>query len=113
VNSVGTARPEQREIDPMTFQRSAIVVVDTREGVLGEAGDAIAAKDVISSDQVYELADLVVGRAPSRSRADEITLFKSVGMALEDIALAARIYKRERGRGLGTEIQGFPIVKKT
>lgn len=113
VNSVGTARPEQREIDPVTFQRSAIVVVDTREGVLGEAGDAIAAKDVIAPERIYELSDLVTGRAPSRSRADEVTLFKSVGMALEDIALAARIYKRARERGLGTEIQGFPIVKKT
>src|SRR5437870_1576710 len=39
INSVGTARPEQREIDPATFQRSAVIVVDTREGVFGEAGD--------------------------------------------------------------------------
>jgi len=112
VNSVGTARPEQREIDPVTFQRSDLVVVDTREGVFGEAGDAIAAKDVIAPERVYELSDLVMGSAPSRTRADEITLFKSVGMALEDIALAARIYGRARERGLGTEIRDFPIVKK-
>jgi len=113
VNSVGTARPEQREIDPVTFQRSDLVVVDTREGVFGEAGDAIAAKDVIAPERVYELSDLVMGSAPSRTRADEITLFKSVGMALEDIALAARIYGRARERGLGTEIRDFPVVKKT
>ncbi len=113
VNSVGTARPEQREIDSRTFQRSAVVVVDTKEGVFGEAGDALAAKDVISPERVYELADLVVGRAPFRTRADQITLFKSVGMSLEDVALAARIYERARERGLGAEIQDFPIVKKS
>ncbi|MGH7771060.1 MAG: ornithine cyclodeaminase family protein [Candidatus Binatia bacterium] len=112
VNSVGTARPDQREIDPNTFQRSDVVVVDTREGVFGEAGDAIAAKEVISPDNVYELSDLVTGRAPSRTRPDQITLFKSVGTALQDIAVAARIYERAREKGLGTEIESFPFMKK-
>ncbi|MGD9715102.1 MAG: ornithine cyclodeaminase family protein, partial [Thermomicrobiales bacterium] len=50
VNSVGTARRDQREIDVETFQRSDIVVVDTREGVFGEAGDAVAARDSVSID---------------------------------------------------------------
>jgi len=113
VNSVGTARPEQREIDAATFQRSAVIVVDTREGVFGEAGDAIAAKDVVSPEQVYELAELVTGRAPSRSDEKQITLFKSVGSAHQDVAIAARIFERAREKNLGTEIDGFPITKKT
>ena len=113
VNSVGTARPEQREIDATTFQRSAVIVVDTREGVFGEAGDAIAAKDVVSPEQVYELAELVTGRAPARSDKNQITLFKSVGSAHQDIAIAARIYQRAREKNLGSEIDGFPIKKKT
>jgi len=113
VNSVGTARPEQREIDAATFQRSAVIVVDTREGVFGEAGDAIAAKDVVSPEQVYELAELVVGRAPARSDEKQITLFKSVGSAHQDVAIAARIFERAREKNLGTEIDGFPITKKT
>jgi len=113
VNSVGTARPEQREIDAATFQRSAVIVVDTREGVFGEAGDAIAAKDVVSPEQVYELAELVTGRAPSRSDEKQITLFKSVGSAHQDVAIAARIFERARERNLGSEIHGFPITKKT
>lgn len=112
VNSVGTARPEQREIDPATFQRSAVIVVDTRAGVFGEAGDAIAAKDVVSPDQVYELAELVTGRAPARSDGNQITLFKSVGSAHQDVAIAARIYERAREKNLGSEIDGFPIKKK-
>ena len=113
VNSVGTARPEQREIDAATFQRSAVIVVDTREGVFGEAGDAIAAKDVVSPEQVYELAELVIGRAPARSDEKQITLFKSVGSAHQDVAIAARIFERAREKNLGTEIDGFPITKKT
>ena len=111
VNSVGTARPEQREIDLRTFQRSAVVVVDTKQGVFGEAGDAIAAKDVIALEQVYELSDLVAGRAPVRTGRDQITLFKSVGMTLEDIALAARVYSGACQRGLGTKITEFPVIK--
>ena len=113
VNSVGTARPEQREIDAATFQRSAVIVVDTREGVFGEAGDAIAAKDVVSPEQVYELAELVTGRAPARSDEKQITLFKSVGSAHQDVAIAARIFERAREKNLGSEIDGFPIKKKT
>jgi ornithine cyclodeaminase/alanine dehydrogenase len=113
VNSVGTARPEQREIDPATFQRSAVIVVDTREGVFGEAGDAIAAKDVVSPEQVYELAELVTGRAPGRSDDKQITLFKSVGSAHQDVAIAARIFERAREKNLGSEMNGFPIKKKT
>jgi ornithine cyclodeaminase/alanine dehydrogenase-like protein (mu-crystallin family) len=112
VNSVGTARRDQREIDPVTFQRSAITVVDTREGVFGEAGDAVAAKDVIRPEQVHELADLVVGKAPGRSSPDQITLFKSVGTGVQDIALAAMIYERAAGQGRGTRIEGFPLAKK-
>jgi alanine dehydrogenase len=111
VNSVGTARRDQREIDPVTFERSAITVVDTREGVFGEAGDAVAAKDVIRPDQVHELSELVVGKAPARSSAGQITLFKSVGTGVQDIALAAKIYQRAVERGRGLTIDGFPIAK--
>jgi ornithine cyclodeaminase/alanine dehydrogenase-like protein (mu-crystallin family) len=112
VNSVGTARRDQREIDPVTFQRSAITVVDTREGVFGEAGDAVAAKDVVKPEQVHELCELVVGKAAGRSSADQITLFKSVGTGVQDIALAAMIYERAKARGRGTTIDGFPAPKK-
>lgn len=113
VNSVGTARPDQREIDPETFKRSAVIVVDTREGVFGEAGDAIAAKDVVRPSDVHELADLVCGKAPVRKTAEEITLFKSVGTAVQDIALAAKIYENACAKRLGTELADFPVVKRS
>jgi len=112
VNSVGTARRDQREIDPETFRRATRIVVDTREGVFGEAGDAVAAKDVVKPEDVHELAGLVAGKVPGRQRDDEITLFKSVGTGIQDIALAAAIFERARAGGIGTDIGAFPYLKK-
>jgi ornithine cyclodeaminase/alanine dehydrogenase len=112
VNSVGTARRDQREIDPETFERSARIVVDTREGVFGEAGDAIAAREVLRSE-VHELSQLVIGRVPGRQSAEEITLFKSVGTGIQDIALAALIYQRALERSSGTDVGEFPYLKRT
>jgi alanine dehydrogenase len=112
VNSVGTARRDQREIDPETFARSARIIVDTREGVLGEAGDAVAAKDTLQDKTVDELSALVVGKVPGRTADDQITLFKSVGTGIQDIALAATIYQRAKERGLGTDIGAFPYLKQ-
>jgi alanine dehydrogenase len=113
VNSVGTARRDQREIDPETFERAAIIVVDSRDGVFGEAGDAVAAKDVVSPDQVHELAELVSNGGPNRSTEDQITLFKSVGTGVQDIGLAAMVYERARAGGYGTEFADFPFVKRS
>lgn len=112
VNSVGTARRDQREIDPETFKRAARIVVDTREGVFGEAGDAVAAKDVVSAEDTDELSSLVAGKAQGRQRDDEITLFKSVGTGIQDIALARVIFENARSRGIGTDIGAFPYLKK-
>ena len=113
VNSVGTARPDQREIDPETFRRSDIVVVDTRHGVFSEAGDAIVANDVISPDDVSQLSEVVASNWPRRTNDRQITLFKSIGTAIQDIALAAKIYERARDRGLGTDFPDFLNIKRT
>ncbi|MBV9329568.1 MAG: ornithine cyclodeaminase family protein [Chloroflexi bacterium] len=114
VNSVGTARRDQREIDPGTFTRSAVVVVDTREGVFGEAGDAVAAREAGALDEqrIFELSALVTGNAPGRRDASEITLFKSVGTAVQDVAIAARIFEQATARGLGRDLGSFPILKE-
>jgi len=112
VNSVGTARRDQREIDQDTFARSARIVVDTREGVFGEAGDAFVAKDIVSGKEVHELSELVSGKASGRVDASEITLFKSVGTGIQDIALAAVIYQRAQERDVGKPIGVFPYLKK-
>ncbi len=110
VNSVGTARPILREIDEDVLRRSDIIVVDTRHGVFSEAGDCLVAKEWLKPEQAFELADLVCGRAPGRASDRQITLFKSVGSAVQDIALAVKIYHRAREKGLGEELKGFPII---
>jgi len=112
VNSVGTARRDQREIDPDTFERSARIVVDTREGVFGEAGDAVVARERIRMEAVAELSQVVIGRVPGRQSEEEITLFKSVGTGIQDIALAALIYQRALERKVGTDLGEFPYLKR-
>ncbi len=112
VNSVGSVRRDQREIDIEVFRRSGRIVVDTLEGVFGEAGDAFAARGAVEGEQLAELAALVTGRASGRQGADEITLFKSVGTGLQDIALAAVIYERALAQGVGTDLGDFPYLKR-
>ncbi len=101
VDLVGAFRPDMAEADPECFRR-ARVFVDTREGALGEAGDliqAIAAGMFASSAIEAELADLCVGRHHGRGDDREaITLFKSVGTSLEDLA-AAELIVGERNKG--------------
>lgn len=111
VNSVGTARRDQREIDVETFVRSARIVVDTKEGVFGEAGDAVVAREAVRIE-VQELSQLVGGGSPGRQGPDEITLFKSVGTGIQDIALAALIYRRAVERSIGAELGDFPYLKR-
>ena len=93
------------------FERSKCIIVDTKEGVLGEAGDAIAAKDVIKEKNVHTLAELVSGKAEGRTSDTDITLFKSVGTGIQDIALASVIYKRAVEKNLGRDLGEFPYLK--
>lgn len=111
VNSVGTARKDQREIDLDVFRRAGRIVVDTRGGVFGEAGDAVAAADLVREADVHELSALVGGDVGGRQNDDQITLFKSVGTGIQDIAVAATIYTKARELGLGTELGEFPYLK--
>jgi ornithine cyclodeaminase len=87
---VGSFSPSTREADDDVVRRARIFV-DTFEGALAEAGDLVdpIARGLISRERVEgELADLVRGRVRGRRTAEEITLFKSVGTALEDLAAA-------------------------
>ena len=103
VNSVGANAPVKREVEAAAFSRCR-VVLDFREQVLGEAGDLMAAirDGAFREDQLHaELGDVVTGRVAGRSSPDDITLFKSVGVAIEDVACAAFVYEEAGKRGLG------------
>lgn len=106
VDAVGTFQPTARELDTEAVRR-ATVVVDTYEGAWLEAGDLLIPiqEGVITRAHVKaELAELITGARPGRTRDDEITCFKSVGFALEDAATARLAYDRARARGVGTEV---------
>ena len=106
VDAVGAFRPDTRELDTETIRR-ARVVVDTYEGALAEAGDLLiplAEGAVTRAHVAAELAELVTGRRPGRTRTEEITVFKSVGFALEDLTAARLAYARARARSVGTEV---------
>ena len=93
LNLVGAFQPETREVDDITVKR-ARVVVDTYEGALQEAGDLLIPIRNRVIDRAHIIADLheiAAGKKPGRRGADEITLFKSVGCALEDLATAQLI----------------------
>jgi ornithine cyclodeaminase len=96
IDLVGAFRPDMREADD-TAVRRARLYVDVRESALAEAGDLVdpLARGVIAeADIVGDLADLVRGDAPGRRGRDEITLFKSVGSAIEDLAAAQMVMER-------------------
>jgi alanine dehydrogenase len=95
LNLVGAFQPEAREVDDITIKRS-YVVVDTYDGALQEAGDLlipIKNKVIDSSHIVADLHEIASGKKPARTSAESITLFKSVGCALEDLVTAQLIYQ--------------------
>jgi ornithine cyclodeaminase/alanine dehydrogenase-like protein (mu-crystallin family) len=96
LNLVGAFQPVTREVDDETVKR-AFVVVDTYEGALAEAGDLLIpmSKGVIDRQHVRaDLHEIASGKRPGRTHADDITLFKSVGCAIEDLVTAQLAYKR-------------------
>lgn len=100
VTGVGAFTPEMQEIDPTTIHR-ARVVVDQRDAVLAEAGDIIKAEAKIDA----EIGEIVNGDKPGRQNEEEITFFKSVGLAVQDAVTAAAVLKAAKEKGLGTVIQ--------
>lgn len=103
VNAAGVNHARRQEVDEETVNRARRIVVDSIEQSKEEAGDLIVPfQDQPQRwDTVRTLADVVGGSYPGREAADEITLFKSNGVALEDLATAVRVYERALSEGVG------------
>ena len=99
ITGVGSFTPAMQEIDATTIQR-ARVVVDQRDAALAEAGDIILSKAAIDA----EIGEILNGAAPGRTDNQEITFFKSVGLAVQDAVTAAAVLTAAAERGLGTVI---------
>jgi alanine dehydrogenase len=106
LNVVGSNFLSKAEVDVETIRRASIIAVDSIEQSRIEAGDLMPAieRGVISWESVTELGRIVAGRERGRTSEDQITLFKSNGIALEDISTALRVYHLARERGVGEEI---------
>jgi ornithine cyclodeaminase len=106
--AVGACRPDQREMDTALVARARLFV-DSRAGALAEAGDIvipIGEGAIAESAIVAELGEVCSGRAQGRTSSRDVTIFKSLGMAVEDLAAARLAYERAAGRGLG---RGFVL----
>lgn len=106
--AVGACRPDQREMETALVQR-ARVFVDSRTGAMAEAGDLVLPmkERAFTAEHIAgELGELAAGRVPGRQSPTQVTLFKSLGMAVEDVAAAHLAYERATERGLG---RGFVL----
>jgi ornithine cyclodeaminase len=104
LNVVGSSVPTTREVDTATMADAALFV-DRRESTLNEAGDYLfAMRDgAIGPEHIRaELGELLVGGVPVRTARDQITLFKSLGLAVEDLAAADYVYRRAQAAGVGS-----------
>jgi alanine dehydrogenase len=104
--SIGSTSPALREIDPATFTRADRVVLDAApEQVRRESGDVIElVRERPGWDAPVSLGDLLAGRVTGRRSAQEVTLFKSVGTAEQDLIAALHVYETARRRGIGREV---------
>jgi ornithine cyclodeaminase len=106
VNAVGASIPSWRELDTEAVRRSR-VFTDRRESLENEAGEYIRALETgaIGDDHLQaELGEVLIGRHPGRTSDAEITLFRSLGLAVEDVAAGWLVYQRALAAGIGTEV---------
>ncbi len=106
VNLIGSNYLAKSEADVEVFRRAAAVTVDSKEQAKLEAGDFVAAlnQGILSWSEIRDLAPVLLDRYPGRQSPQDITIFKSLGLGIEDVALAARVVERARQQGIGREI---------
>jgi len=107
VNAVGFAGPKGRELDAEAVARGRLFA-DRRESIQNEAGDFLLAKKegAVGDDHVAgEIGEVLLGRVPGRTSPEEITIFESLGLAIEDLAAVNHIYRRAEETGKGTRVE--------
>ena len=107
INAVGACAANARELDTQAVQRSRIYL-DQREAALRDGGDLViplAANELKMENIVGEAGQALLGEIPGRQSSEEITLFESVGIAVEDLAAAQLIYQKACRQGLGVDVE--------
>jgi ornithine cyclodeaminase/alanine dehydrogenase len=106
LNVIGSNFLGKAEVDAVTVRRCESIVVDSKDQARIEAGDFVAALEEgsIHWADIHELGQVIVGRYTGRAHSQDVTLFKSLGLALEDIAVAARVVAKAQAAGVGRVI---------
>jgi ornithine cyclodeaminase/alanine dehydrogenase-like protein (mu-crystallin family) len=106
INAIGANFPQKRELDAKAVELCDVMVVDSREQSKMEAGDLIHVfgEDARRWSNVRELADIVGGKVAGRTTANQITLFKSNGIAIEDVVVAGRVFEMAQERRIGKDL---------
>lgn len=106
LNLIGSNFLAKTETDVEVFRRTQVVSVDSKEQAKLEAGDFVEPikAGVLQWADVYDFAPLLVGRYPGRESPEDVTLFKSLGLGIEDIALAVKVVESAKQQGLGREL---------
>ncbi len=107
INAIGSNFLGKAELDVATIRKCADVVVDSKDQARMEAGDfqqAIEDGSLHWSD-IRELGQIIVGRYPGRKHAQDVTLFKSLGIAIEDVVVASRVHARAIAEGVGRIVE--------
>ena len=107
INAIGSHRPDLREIDGATLAGSRIVV-DSREAIMAECGDillAIEEKAITAESLQAEIGEVLAGRKPGRTTPGQRTLYKAVGIAIQDVATANLVYRKALERKVGTNVE--------
>jgi ornithine cyclodeaminase/alanine dehydrogenase len=114
VISIGSTLPEQREIDSETIARCSLIVADEPEEVAHRTGDFIAAREagIAFEGKLASLSDLVMGKLEARRAASCLTMFKSVGAGIQDIATAEFVFDRASAIGLAAELPLELAIKR-
>ncbi|MFM8271416.1 MAG: ornithine cyclodeaminase family protein, partial [Gemmata sp.] len=106
LNIVGSNFLGKTETDVEVFRRTQVIAVDSKEQAKLEAGDFVEPMKagLFQWSDVYEFAPLFVGRYPGRESPQDVTLFKSLGLGIEDVALAVKVVEAAKKEGLGREL---------
>ncbi|TAN30960.1 MAG: ornithine cyclodeaminase family protein [Castellaniella sp.] len=102
INAIGSNDPKKREIGKEVLERAGLVLVDDLEVAAKECGDLLVNQWDVS--RIGALGDLLLGRMPGRLRSDEITIFESQGLAVQDLVCGAAVVEQARKRGLGIRL---------
>jgi ornithine cyclodeaminase/alanine dehydrogenase-like protein (mu-crystallin family) len=107
LNVIGSNFLGKAEVDAVTVRRCESIVVDSKDQARLEAGDFVQALEEgsIHWADVHELGQVIVGRYTGRAHPQDVTMFKSLGIAVEDVAVAARVYAKAQAVGLGKSVE--------